>query len=68
MKLSWLFETYLRYDLNGHLYLLRQPLRTSNKGLEMAVKESAYFPRQSDPRLPDDADNEGDEVDDEAVD
>ena len=37
-------------------------------GLETAVKVSAYFPWQSDPRLPDDADDEGDEVDDEAVD
>ena len=32
------------------------------------MKVSAYFLRQSDPRFPDDADDEGDEVDDEAVD
>ena len=36
-------------------------------GLETAVKVSAYFPWQSDPRLPDDADDEGDDVYDDTV-
>ena len=31
------------------------------------MKVSAYFPRQSDPWLPDDADDEGDDVYDETV-
>ena len=31
------------------------------------MKVSAYFLRQSDPRLPDDADDEGDDVDDDTV-
>ena len=31
------------------------------------MKVSAYFPRQSDPRLLDDAEDEGDDVDDDAV-
>ena len=64
----WLFRTYREGDLNGHLELLRRLLWTSKTGLETAVKESAYFPRKSDPRFPDDADDEGDEIYDEAVD
>ena len=68
MKLSWLFRTYGESDLYGHLI----PVKTTsvdfkNRSRE-AVKMSAYFLRQSDPRLPDDADDEGDEIYDEAVD
>ena len=46
----------------------RRQLWTSNTRSGEAVKVSAYFLRQSDPRLSDDADDEGDEIYDEAVD